>query len=120
MFKKLFEWTKKTEPSGNIKTKRLDVDPKLCYCPECGDEYQASIKRCVSCDRELISGVEKLEKLCLQELAFNRRSMNINAQDQCVVIRNGKLRDLKPLQILLATEGIPTIISGESTGYGKG
>ena len=120
MLKKLFGWTNKTAHSGNIETERLAIDPDLRYCPECGDEYQAIIKRCVSCNRGLISGAEKLEKLRLQELALNRRSMNIKAQDQCVVIRNGKLRDLKPLQKMLETERIPTIISGESVDCGKG
>jgi hypothetical protein len=120
MLKKLFGWTNKTAHSGNIETERLAIDPDLRYCPECEDEYQASIKRCVSCDRVLISGAEKLENLSLQELAFNGRLMNINVQHECVVIRNGKLRDLKLLQILLETERIPTIISGESAGGGKG
>jgi hypothetical protein len=120
MLKKLFRWTNETAPSENIETERLSIDPDMRYCPECGDEYQANIKKCASCDRGLISGAEKLEKLSLQVLAFNGRSMIINAQDQCVVIRNGKLRDLKLLQILLETERIPTIISGEPAASGKG
>lgn len=120
MLKKLFGRTNKITTSGDIETERLSIDPDMHYCPECSDEYKANIKRCVSCDRELISGVKKLEKLRLKELAFNGRSMIINAQDECVAIRNGKLRDLKLLQMLLETERIPTIISGESTSCGKG
>ena len=120
MLKKLFGWTNKIATSEDVETERLSIDPDMRYCPECSDEYKAKIKKCVLCDRDLISGSEKLEKLRLKELAFNGRSMIINAQDECVVIRNGKLRDLKLLQILLETERIPTIISGESAGGGKG
>ena len=119
MFKKLFGWTKKDGSSGVSKVARLAIDQEMNYCPKCGDEYRASIKRCVSCDISLIPGTEKLEKLRMEELTFNRRSMDITAQDQRVVIRNGKLRDLKSLQVLLANERIPTIISGESAGCAK-
>jgi hypothetical protein len=120
MFKKLFGWTKKTASSRNSKTAGLAIDLEMNYCPGCDDEYRADIKRCVSCDINLISGVEKLEKLRLKELEFNGRSMNITTQDERVVIRTGKLRDLKQLQILLARERVPTIISGESASCGKG
>ena len=120
MLKKLFGWTNKITTSGYIESERMSIDPDMQYCPECKDEYKASIKRCVLCDRDLISGSEKLETLRLKELAFKGRSMIINAQDECVPIRNGKLRDLKLLQKLLETERIPTIISGKLASCGKG
>ncbi len=120
MLKILFGWTKKTASSENNENARLAIDQATNYCPGCGDEYRATIKRCVSCDISLISAEEKLEKLRLKERAFNGRSMYITAQDQRTVIRIGKLRDLKQLQILLAKERVPTIISSESASCGKG
>ena len=120
MLKKIFSWMKKPGSSGRSQPVSLAIDPELNYCPGCGDEYRANIQKCASCEINLISGKEKLEKVRLEELSLNRRSMNITAQDQRVVIRNGKLRDLKPLRGLLAKERIPTIISGEPSGCAKG
>lgn len=119
MFKKLFGWTQKDDASGLGKVTRFAIDQEMNYCPECGDEYRANIKRCMSCDISLISGIEKIEKLRVKELVFNKRSMDITTQDKRVVIRNGKLRDLKSLQALLAKERIPTIISSDSAGCAK-
>lgn len=116
MFKKLFEWVKEDGSSGIAKVGRLNIDQEMNYCPQCGDEYRANINRCGSCDVGLVPGKEQLEKLRMGDLTLNKRSMDITAQDQRVVIRNGKLRDLKSLQVLLAKERVPSIISGESAG----
>ena len=118
MFKKLFG--RKTAPSANIATEPQAINPEMHYCPDCGDEYRAEIGRCASCDIPLISGTERREHQRLQDQARDGRSMDITTQDQRTIIRNGKLSDLKPLRILLAKERIPTLLSGISSGSGKG
>ncbi len=114
MFKKLFGW--KTAASQDIATRRDAVAPEMRYCPDCGDEYRAEIRQCASCNIPLISEAEKREQLRLGDRAFDGRSMDITAQDQRVAIRQGKLRDLKPLRMLLTQERIPTLLSGASAG----
>ena len=120
MLKKLFGWTKKTASSGSSEAERCTIDPEMHYCPGCGDEYRAGISRCASCDIPLISGTERREHLRQQDRARNSRSMDITMQDQRVTLRAGKLRDLKPLQILLTKERIPTLLSGNSADSGRG
>ncbi len=118
MFKKLFGW--KTASSDNIATRRHAVDPEIRYCPDCDDEYRAEIRQCASCNIPLISGAEKREHLRLRDLAFAGRSMDIAPQEERVALRQGKLRDLKPLRTLLTQERIPTLLAGEPAGSGKG
>ena len=120
MLKKLFGWTKKTASSGSSETERHAIAPEMRYCPDCGDEYRAGIPRCASCDVLLISGTKRREQMGMQGPALNKRSMDITTQDQRVVLRTGKLRDLKPLRILLTKERIPTLLSGDSTGSSRG
>jgi hypothetical protein len=120
MFKKLFGWTNKTVSSGSREIEQSGIDIEMHYCPDCGDEYRADITQCASCDIRLISGAEKLKLLRLQDRAFNGRSMDISGQDRRVVLRKGKLRDLKQLRILLTKERIPTLLSRESAGSGRG
>lgn len=74
----------------------------------------------MGCQVDLISGPEKLELGKKKSQEFQARSMDISEEDQRVVIRGGKLRDIKPYQLLLAKERIPALITGESGGCGKG
>jgi hypothetical protein len=120
MFRKLFGRTRDSEKKQNHDAIRLGIDPEMNYCPTCGDEYRADMKRCAGCGDELVSGAEKLEHLLVKEHAFNARSMKISGSDQLVTVRTGKLRDLKPLQILLARDRIPALLAGEAGGCGKG
>lgn len=119
MLKKLFGFGKK----GAVKKQASDaphIDLEMMYCPDCGDEYRAGVSECVGCQVDLISGTERLEQTRETRQAFQARSMDITEADELVVIRGGKLRDLKPYQMLLAKERIPALISGESTGCGSG
>jgi hypothetical protein len=120
MFKKLFGLGSKAVKVENPDAARLGIDLEMSYCPDCGDEYRLDIEQCVSCKVPLISGAEKLAKLQNKEQAFYSRSMDISASDQLITIRNGKLRDLKPYQILLAKDRIPALITGDSGGCAKG
>ncbi len=96
------------------------VDVSMAYCPRCGDEYRAEITCCVSCEVDLISGAEK-HKQCQREAdSRTARNQRISENDELVTIRVGKLRDLKPVQQILAREMIPSILTGESAGCGKG
>jgi hypothetical protein len=120
MLKKLFGFGKKSSPQSDPEAARLGVDLEMSYCPGCGDEYRSGIEQCVTCRVPLISGAEKLAQVRSREQAFNGRSMEISADDQLVTIRNGKLRDVKPYQLILAKERIPSMIRGEAGGCGKG
>ena len=96
------------------------VDVSMAYCPRCGDEYRAEITRCVSCDVGLISGAEKHQQRQQEADSRTARNQKISENDELAVIRTGKLRDLKPVQQILAREMIPSILTGESAGCGKG
>jgi hypothetical protein len=120
MLKKLFGFGKAAIKAKDQDAVSYGVDVEMNYCPSCGDEYRADIEQCVTCKVALISGREKLEQKRQKVEAFNGRSMDISADDELVTIKNGKLRDLKPYQILLAKERIPALLTGESGGCGKG
>ena len=90
------------------------------YCPSCGDEYRAGVTTCSSCKVPLVSGKERLAEVQGRERARASRSMDISPGDALVAIRAGKMRDLKPLQFLLAKELIPARIVGDNAGCGKG
>lgn len=120
MFRKLFGWCKGSEKKQNPEAVRLGIDLEMMYCPSCGDEYRSGIARCVGCSVDLITGVEKLEQTQRKSQAFLGRSMDISEDEPRVVVRKGKLRDLKPHQFLLAKDRIPALITGEAGGCGKG
>lgn len=120
MLRKLFGLGTGAARARNPEAARLGIDPEMCYCPRCGDEYRPDIAKCVACGVALLSGAEKLQQARRKAQAFDERSMEISEDDQRVVIRGGKLRDLKPYQLLLAKERIPALIIGEAGGCGKG
>jgi len=93
---------------------RLGVDPEMNYCPSCGDEYRPDIETCAGCRRTLISGRERLAREKRRHEEFQGRSMEIAPGEPLVAIRGGKLRDLKPLQLLLIRERIPSLLTGEA------
>jgi len=120
MFKKLFGLEKKKTASANADAGRLGVDLEMSYCPKCNEEYRSDIEQCVHCQLPLISAQERLRILRDQEKGFAARSMEITEGEPLVAIREGKLRDLKPYQILLAKERIPTLLNGGAGGCAKG
>lgn len=121
MLKKFFSWGKKeNEVAREVDTTHPDIDPSMHYCPKCGDEYRAGIRQCHVCEVDLISGKEKLAVLEEEAKVNGQRSMEISSEDRLVAIRNGKLRDLKPYQVLLARHTIPAVLTGESGNCSKG
>lgn len=120
MLKKLFGWGKQDAPAVDPEGMRLGVDIEMGYCPYCGDEYRAGIGRCAVCGVKLISGSQRLKELQILEKEQAARSMDIGPDDDLVAIRNGKLKDLKPLQRLLALEVIPSQLVGEAGGCSRG
>lgn len=120
MFRKLFGLGRGPARSKDPEAARLGIDPELRYCPRCGDEYRPDIRMCGGCKVALISGSEKLEQAKRKVQAVHDRSMEISEHDPRVVIRGGKLRDLKAYQLLLARERIPALITGEAGNCGKG
>jgi hypothetical protein len=120
MLKKLFGFGKKTTGEKGNSSLDLGVDTEMGYCPVCGDEYRAGISRCAGCDVPLISGREKYKQVLGSERERASRTMDILPNDERVTIRTGKLKDLKPVQVLLARETIPTLLTGESAGCGSG
>ncbi|WP_136797784.1 hypothetical protein [Desulfosediminicola ganghwensis] len=120
MFKKLFGLEKKEAKRGNPDAVRLGVDLEMSYCPKCNEEYRLDVERCVHCQVELISGEERLGLLTSKEQGFTARSMEIADGESMVAIREGKLRDLKPYQILLGKDRIPALLNGDAAGCAKG
>jgi hypothetical protein len=121
MLNKLFGWKKKGKEVGReVNTTHPDVDPSMRYCPQCGDEYRAGIDRCHVCEVDLISGEDKIATLKKEAKLNGERSMEISPEDRLIAIRNGKVRDLKPYQVLLARHTIPALINGESGNCSKG
>jgi hypothetical protein len=119
MLGKLFGFGRKSggERSGD---RALGVDREMNYCPRCGDEYRADIVRCVGCDVDLISGSEKYRQASQEARERGSRTMDISADDELVAIKSGKLKDLKPIQVLLARETIPALLTGEGGGCSSG
>ena len=99
---------------------KLGIDLEMCYCPACGDEYRADITTCAGCNVALISGAQKLQLAKEQTIAFFNRSMEIGPAEPRIAIKAGKLRDLKPYQLLLAKQRIPALITGEGGDCRKG
>lgn len=120
MFRKLFGLGRGQARAKDPEAARLGIDPELCYCPCCGDEYRPDIQMCAGCKVALISGSEKLEQARRKSQPFHDRSMEIAEHDPRVVLRGGKLRDLKALQLVLARERIPALITGEAGNCAKG
>lgn len=120
MLRKLFGLGKCSPKQKDPEAARLGIDPEMRYCPVCGDEFRADIADCAICNVALISGAEKLRQARQKAQAFHGRSMEISASDPRVAIRGGKLRDLKPYQLLLARERIPSLITGEAGDCRKG
>ena len=98
----------------------LGIDPEMRYCPDCGDEYRADIETCAGCGVALVSGEERLREAKHRHKEFNSRSMEIGDNEARVAIRHGKLRDLKPSQLLLARERIPALLVGQPGGCSSG
>ena len=120
MWKKLFGLGAKSEEPKDKVAMQLGIDPDMRYCPQCGDEYRPDIEQCVGCSVALISGMDKLAQAKKQHQDFYSRSMEIGSDEPRVAIRGGKLRDLKPIQRLLAEQRIPAMITGEAAGCQRG
>lgn len=121
MFKRLFgKKTQTAVTSEQQRASQLGVDLEMNYCPECGDEYRKDIKRCVGCEVRLISGKEKLSQVSGAHARVARRSMEISKNDDLLVIRNGKLKDLKQFQILLGRASIPALLTAAPGGCSSG
>ncbi len=116
MLGKIFARKKTSEKKRDLIHQAVDVAMK--YCPQCGDEYRASVAICHSCQVELLSGEEKLQQIAEQEQQRASRSMDIGPGDQLVALRSGSLQDLKPLRVLLGRENIPALLTGEQGGGG--
>jgi len=120
MLRKLFGLGKDSGRKKDPVAEKLGIDLEMCYCPSCGDEYRADITTCAACNVALISGMEEFARAKEKSKAFFSRSMEIGPAEPRVVIKGGKLRDLKPYQLLLAKERIPALITGESGECRKG
>ncbi len=120
MFGKLF--AKKTKKYETIAASPVShgVYFEMNYCPDCGDEYRADITKCAACDRELISGAEKLARVQEKEQLLSSRSMEFSNDDELVTLRKGALKDIKQLQKLLAKERIPAILAGDEQNCSRG
>ncbi len=116
MFRRLFSLSRSREeaPDDN----HYDIDADCNYCPKCGDAYRAEIATCPECSLSLISGSEKLAILRQQETVSHSHSVEISADDELVAIQIGKLGYLKPLQKLLKTECVPSILAGDNPSKG--
>lgn len=120
MLRKLFGLGKDSGRKKDPVAEKLGIDAEMRYCPSCGDEYREDIVTCAGCNVELITGAEKLAQEKKKTKDFFSRSMEIGADEPRIAIRDGKLRDLKPYQMLLAKERIPALITGQAGDCRKG
>ncbi|MEN8190558.1 MAG: hypothetical protein ABFS19_11990 [Thermodesulfobacteriota bacterium] len=97
-----------------------EIEVDLKYCPSCDDEYRADMTCCPVCEVDLITGAEKLGMYKSHEKELNSRSMELSADDELGVLRKGSVSEMKQMQGLLAERRIPSIISGDKSGCGKG
>jgi len=122
MFLKYFG--NKTRQSENTGIHQIrdgnQVDPEMNYCPRCDDEYRPDIVDCAGCGVTLITGVEKLSQVTLEQELVASRSMEIAATDELVTLQKGSVKDIKVLQKLLARERIPGVIAGDEASCQKG
>lgn len=96
------------------------IEHDLQYCPRCRDEYRQEITRCAACAIPLISGAELLGLEGSRSGSRNARKGALGPDDELVVLQQGSLADLKPIQALLAGERIGVLISGDQQACGKG
>jgi len=120
MFGKLFAKKIKQYDTAAAPVASHGIYSEMNYCPACGDEYRADMIKCAACDRDLISGTEKLDQIQAKEQLLSSRSMNLSSDDELAVLRKGALKDIKQLQKLLARERIPAILAGDEQSCGKG
>lgn len=94
------------------------VDKECNYCPQCGDEYRDSVRRCASCMVDLIPGSEKMKQVQRDTRYKYSRSLDIIETDDLVVLIEAKLHDVKAVRNLLAKERVPSLIFAEGRSRG--
>jgi uncharacterized Zn ribbon protein len=99
---------------------KFRIEPDLKYCPQCQDEYRADIEKCASCEVVLLTGRELMEIEQRKKEKYTGRSMEIKAGDNLVDIRKGSVLEIKQVQSMLARQGFPSLILGDSQSCGKG
>ncbi|MDW7771762.1 MAG: hypothetical protein SCH71_02625 [Desulfobulbaceae bacterium] len=99
---------------------KFRIEPDLKYCPQCQDEYRANVEMCVSCSVALLTGREILEIEERRKEKKANRSMHIQPDEELVDIRKGSILEIKQVQALLARQGFPSLIAGDSKSCGKG
>lgn len=99
---------------------KFRIEPDLKYCPRCQDEYRADIEMCASCEVVLMTGRELLEMEQRKKEMLAGRSMEIQAGENLVDIRKGSVLEMKQVQTMLARQGFPSLIAGDSQACGKG
>ena len=92
----------------------------LKYCPVCKDEYRADIENCAECGGILFTGHEMEQQNGSLEAKRAARSSEISIEDDLVVVRRGKLAEIKIFEKLLADENIGTLLAGDESSCGKG
>lgn len=95
------------------------IDSELKYCPQCGAEYRSDIVTCSDCNIALISGYEKKVRLKEQKQRLAGRKGELASDDDIVIIHRGQIKDLKPIQELLAVEKIGNLVAGDKQSCGK-
>lgn len=96
------------------------IDPELKYCVRCNDEYMPQIETCGVCGMKLLSGQEMLAREEARNRKLASRASRITADEDLVSIRQGPLPDVKGMEGLLQSEGIPTLLIGDESSCGKG
>lgn len=95
------------------------VEPDLKYCPQCNDEYRAEIEKCAACGIILITGRQKIEMEAALRKKLERRSTELNPDDDLVALRRGPLPDMRHLATLLNSENIGTLLAGDEKTCAK-
>ncbi|MBU0482325.1 MAG: hypothetical protein KKG47_14630 [Proteobacteria bacterium] len=92
----------------------------LKYCPDCNDEYRAEIEKCGMCGGPLFTGLEMEARSAARKKRMAGPVAELSIDEELVVIRRGKLAEIKVFEKLLAEQHIGTLLAGDENSCGKG
>ncbi len=96
------------------------IDPEMKYCPNCNDEYRPEISKCGVCGQGLVFGAEYRAQEQARLARVRSRPGAVQAGDDLVTIHKAPLKDMKPVEELLAQENIGFLLVGDDRSCGKG
>lgn len=96
------------------------IEEDLMYCPNCREEYRADITTCADCGTDLVSGRDVLAAKGSVDARRQARMGDLRPEDDVVVVHQGQLNEIRPLEKVLQHENIGALVAGDDSGCGKG